>query len=276
MDDTLVPDNPFLWWGPAGDSRPSRTLAWLVGQGTFSEAVAGLLAAAVANRLSLAVVAEPGGAGKTTLLTAALAHLPPDARRLYPRGRWETFAFLAHPDVRPERDALLVNEISPHLPGYLWGAGVGRLIDAARQGFPIYATAHAADAHGLSRLLSDPDLALPPGSGAAFHLVAAIDAAGDTRRVSGIWASAPARPGEFRAVLLGRGDATLAELETGLRKARRAGWAEDRDPPDAAAIADAIRRLDHGAGADDADRDRPGRMLARGRSTRPNGRAQLP
>lgn len=276
MDIANVPEVPFLWWGPSGGSPPRRNLAWLVGQGTLSAPTAGLLAAAVAGRLSLAVVAAPSGIGKTTLLTAALAHLPADARRIYPRGQWEPFSFFGHPEVRSGRDALLVNEISPHLPGYLWGTGVGRVLDAARMGFALYATAHAADAASLARMVSGPGLSLPIAAAAAFHLVAAIESAGAKRRVSGIWALASACPGELRIIPVCGGAAGLAAIDDGLRRAKRAGWAGDRDPPGIAAIIDAMQRLGDPAPDEGREADRPGRMLDRSRATRPNGRAQLP
>lgn len=271
-----VPEVPFLWWGPSGIPPARRNLGWLVEQGTLSAPAAGLLAAAVACRLSLAVVAERSGAGKTTLLTAALARLPPDARRIYPRGQWEPFSFLGEPDVRPERDVLLINEISPHLPGYLWGAGVGRVLDAARLGFAIYATAHAADAAGLCRVLAEPGLSLPTNAAAAFHLVAAIETTGGVRRVSGIWAIASSNLCDVRIVLVCDGAAGLAAIDAGLRRAQRAGWAEDREPPGSDVVAEASLRLDDLAEEGARDAERPGRMLARSRSTRPNGRAHLP
>ncbi len=276
MIPTVVPESPFLWWGPSGATGPRRSLSWLVERGMLSAPVAGLLAAAVARRLSLAVVAGPSGAGKTTLLTAVLAHLPADAHRIYPRGQWESFAFLNDPGVNPARDAVLVNEISPHLPGYLWGAGVGRLLDAARRGFAAYATAHASDGDGFCRMLAESAPLLPADAATAFHLVAGIDTSGGERRVSGIWALSPTGTDGLRAVPVCTGDAGLGEIESGLRRARRAGWGSGRDTPDVRTVAGAMRRLEIIGEDDGRGAERPGRMLARSRSTPPNGRAQLP
>ena len=53
------------------------------------------------------------------MLTALLDFLPPRTHRIYPRGCFETFAFLSDPAISPRESVLLINEISPHLPVYL-------------------------------------------------------------------------------------------------------------------------------------------------------------
>ena len=79
--------------------------------------------------------------------------------------------------------------------------------------------------------------------------------------------------GAAKCILVCAGDATLAGVADGLRRATNAGWATDRHPPDVAGIVEAMQRLD--AVDDDVGDSRPGRMLARSRSTRSNGRAVL-
>jgi hypothetical protein len=147
--------------------------------------------------------------------------LPAGTNRVYVRGAYEPFDFLGDPAVVPAETALLVNEISPHLPAYLWGEGVRRVLRRRRAGYAIYATAHAADAEGLVGLLGGPPLRVPLAEVAAFDLVVAMDAwrddaeglpprpagkgdirmeghrdtSGVCRQVGGVWCLAPTPSG---------------------------------------------------------------------------------
>ena len=190
---TVTAGEPRVWWGPVWADPTPRTVVDLVAAETLTPEVAGLVWALVARRASVAVVAGPSGAGKTTLLTALLDLLPPGTRRVYVRGGYEPFDFLGDPSVVPSESALLVNELSPHLPIYLWGPPVRRVLRLRRSGFALYATAHADDAAGLVRLIAGPPLRVPAVEVAAFDLVvglaATIGPRGDVRReVAGVWA----------------------------------------------------------------------------------------
>ena len=103
--------------------------------------LAALLWALIDRNASIVVAAGPSGAGKSTLLTALLELLPESKIRVYARGMYETFDFAARSN--PETTAILVNEISAHLPVYLWGAPVRRLFELERAGFQFFATCHA-------------------------------------------------------------------------------------------------------------------------------------
>jgi energy-coupling factor transporter ATP-binding protein EcfA2 len=191
-------DEPFSWWGPGWQERTERSLAELLRDGTIDLERAALLWAALARRQSLAVVAGPSGAGKTTLLTALLAFLPSETRRIYPRGAFETFAFLTDPDAAPRRSALLINEISPHLPVYLWGPAVGRMLAARSAGYMLLATAHAESAVQFVALLTGSPLRVPAAEVAAFDLVVVLEVSREARsgrRVTGLWRMTPAREG---------------------------------------------------------------------------------
>jgi energy-coupling factor transporter ATP-binding protein EcfA2 len=151
-------DQPFFWWGPFGEPDDPPDLARLIANGTLSSGLAAFLAAAVHHRASLAVVAGPSGAGKSALLSALLAALPAETARLYPRGMYEDFRFLRSPDFDPQGTALLVNEISPHLPIYLWGESARRALALREQGIAIHATAHATTVAGFAAQLAAPPL----------------------------------------------------------------------------------------------------------------------
>jgi len=135
------------------------------------------------------VVAGPRGAGKTTLLNALIDCYPSDTRRFYLRGCFEPFSFLSDPAVQPGRSLLLVNEFSPHLPSYLWGSGVARVLTAIKQGFAVVGTAHAADAVEFVASLAGFPLRIAPALIGGIDLIVALtDGAGDGHRtVAGIW-----------------------------------------------------------------------------------------
>jgi energy-coupling factor transporter ATP-binding protein EcfA2 len=191
-------DEPFYWWGPSGVSPIELSIGDLLRDGTIDPGSAAVLWAALARRSSLAVIAGPSGAGKTTLLSALLEFLPPGMRRLYLRGCFETFAFLDDPSAAPATTALLVNEISPHLPVYLWGAAVERYLRAAEDGFALLATAHAKSVPEFVSMLTGSPLRIPAARVAAFRYIVVLEQAVDApsgRRVSGVWRLAPTRSG---------------------------------------------------------------------------------
>lgn len=188
-------DEPFGWWGPAWQPPTPRSLSDLTAQDVLSPPAAAFLAAAVGRRASLVVAAGPSGAGKTTLLTALLEFLPPATRRVYVRGCYEPFAFLSETD--PAATALLVNELSAHLPIYLWGPGVRRVLQAARGGYQLLATAHARSVAEFVYALAGSPLRVPAAEIAALDLLVLLDAwadeSGVRRQVAAIvWLSTAA------------------------------------------------------------------------------------
>lgn len=166
---------PFAWWGPVWEPPPTRTLLDLLGDGTLTPEIAALLWGGLARRASLIVAAGPRGVGKSTLLSALIDCYPETDRRLYLRGCYETFAFLDDPTVDPATSLLLVNELSSHLPAYLWGPGVRRLFQAAHQGFTFAATAHATAIEDLIGMLAGYPLRSTVAELASLNLVALMN-----------------------------------------------------------------------------------------------------
>jgi type IV secretory pathway ATPase VirB11/archaellum biosynthesis ATPase len=154
-------EEPFAWWGPGWPAPAPRGIDDLLRDESIDSWTAANLWAALARRYSLVVVAGASGVGKTTLLTALLEFLPPGTRRVYLRGCFETFAFLSDPTIDPHETALLINEISPHLPVYLWGPAVGRILEAPERGFQLLATAHANSVLDLVGALTGSPLHIP-------------------------------------------------------------------------------------------------------------------
>jgi energy-coupling factor transporter ATP-binding protein EcfA2 len=191
-------DEPFAWWGPAWQVPEPRDIAGLLRDETIDSWTAANLWAALTRRRSLVVVAGESKVGKTTLLSALLDFLPPNTRRVYLRGCFESFAFLSDPKIDPSQTALLINEISPHLPVYLWGPAVGRILEAAQRGFTLLATAHADSIYEFVGALTGSPLRIPLAQAAAFEFVVVMERAEGNlsgRRVRGIWRLEPTRAG---------------------------------------------------------------------------------
>lgn len=164
--------SPFGWWGYHWTPPERHTLIWLIERGSLDLQTAAFLSVSIELRASLIVAAEPHEAGKTTLLTALIDFLPPETTPVYLRGWYERFAFLER--ISPEAGYLLCNEISNHLPTYLWGRGVRRMFEAVAGGYPLATTMHASSASEALDQLSAYPLEIPPEHLARIDLVVTI------------------------------------------------------------------------------------------------------
>lgn len=117
----------------------------LVANRTLSPGMAALLAAAVAERRSILMVAIPRNAGKTTLMSAVLEERPTSVP-LYELGGRHGDS-LGIPDAGEPAGYLGFSEIAPHpvTDSYLWGADVRRIFEAAHARGHAIATALHAD-----------------------------------------------------------------------------------------------------------------------------------
>jgi hypothetical protein len=200
---------------------------------TIDSWAAAHLWAALARRESLSVVAGGSGVGKTTLLTALLDFLPPSTRRVYLRGCFETFAFLSDPAIDPRQTALMINEISPHLPVYLWGPAVGRTLEAAQRGFMLLATAHADSVHDFVGALTGSPLHIRTAQTAAFEIIVVLERDEEKqsgRRVRGVWRLEPTRDGVAVAPLHSTGsNPSNISLKTCSHHPDPTGWVPERE-----------------------------------------------
>ena len=210
QDGLIAYSEPFLWWGPVWEPPPVRSLVEQIQDGVLTTPLAALLWGMLSRRASVVVAAGPRGVGKTTLLSALLDCYPATSRRLYLRGCYESFAFLDDPLLDPSHSLLLVNEISSHLPAYLWGPAVRRLLQAAGQGSTFAATAHAGSVEELVGQLAGYPLRVPMSELAAINLVVLMappEPAADRWRVEQIWTLAQQGPGGLTvAALAERGE----------------------------------------------------------------------
>ncbi len=164
--------DPFGWWGYHWTPPEPRSLVWLIDRGALDVRLAAFLSLTIEAKASFIVIAEPHEAGKTTLLTALLDFLPDETQPVYLRGWYERFSFLD--TLPPDAAYLLCNEISSHLPTYLWGHGVRRVFEAAIAGYPLATTMHATSAANAFEQLTGYPLNVPSAHLPAIDLVITI------------------------------------------------------------------------------------------------------
>jgi hypothetical protein len=152
-------DVPVGWWGWNWDPPVPMSITEIVRAGNMDARTAALCGMAIEAHGSLLISAEHPHSGKTTTLTALLDYLPVHARRIFVRGWSETFDFLEQ--TRPAETLLLVNELSSHLPVYLWGPKAVRLFSELGRGYALASTMHADSAEEAVTQLTD-DLGVAP------------------------------------------------------------------------------------------------------------------
>ena len=140
----------------------------IVGAGNMDARAAALCGMAIEAHGSLLIAAEHPHSGKTTTLTALLDYLPTKARRIFVRGWSETFDFVQQ--TEPNETLLLVNELSSHLPVYLWGPKAVRLFNTLQRGYALGSTLHADSAEeALTQLTGE--LGVAPANLARVELL---------------------------------------------------------------------------------------------------------
>jgi hypothetical protein len=162
---------PVAWWGWSWEPPVPMSITELVAARDLDARTAALCWLVMAGHGSILIAAEQPHTGKTTTLTALLDLLPDRAARVYLRGGAETFDFLGA--ARPLRTVLLVNELSSHLPVYLWGAKALRLFRALGDGYALAGTLHADSAAETIAQLRD-ELGVAAADLARVDLVAVM------------------------------------------------------------------------------------------------------
>lgn len=147
-------DVPVGWWGWNWDPPIPMSVIQLLGARNFDSRTAALCWMVLEAHGSMLIAAEPPHSGKTTTLTAFLDFLPNDVRRVFLRGWAETFDYVRHTD--PARTLLLANELSSHLPVYLWGPKAVEAFRTLRRGYALASTLHAdSPADALTQLVGE-------------------------------------------------------------------------------------------------------------------------
>jgi len=160
----------------------------LIGTPTIDSRLMATLWAVVSRRRSVMLSSEAPQAGKTTALSALVDFLPDDTTGIFVRGWWEEYDWLD--EIPAGTGYLLINEMSDHLPIYVWGRAARGALILAGKGWGLGATMHAdslPEAIGALRGelgATDPDLA---GLTIYLQYSAYETPAGMYRRVEEAW-----------------------------------------------------------------------------------------
>jgi hypothetical protein len=140
------PRDPYerYWWHY--ESRRPLSLAQIVALGSVDVYTAALAWLILEHGASLTVAGPTDpqpGIGKTTTLNALLQCVPLETAVVYMSGMYEDFAFTQLPDIEPERTYALCNEVSDHLPIYMWGRIARRYLTLPARGYRVATSVHA-------------------------------------------------------------------------------------------------------------------------------------
>ena len=162
-------NEPWPWFGTLR-GHP-LTVGDLVARGTLSPDTAATLGWAIQHGASLFVAAGPPGAGKSTLANALLEFLADDAQVYVTSGGRDPIDIR----VNDRPTYLLINELSAHMPVYLYGRAARRAFDLLVQGVRMIGTLHARSAAEALQVMCYEAERMPRDIAAPF-LFAAIAA----------------------------------------------------------------------------------------------------
>ncbi len=140
------PRDPYerYWWHY--DSRRQLSVAQIIALGSVDAKTAALTWLMMEHGVSLTVAGPTDpqpGIGKTTTVNALLQFVPEGTALAYMSGMYEDFAFTQLPDIDPARTYALCNEVSDHLPIYMWGRVARRYLTLPARGYHIATSVHA-------------------------------------------------------------------------------------------------------------------------------------
>ena len=132
---------PEGWWGYHWSPPQPMSAVEIIGSGALDSRLMATLWAVVARRRSVMLSSEAPQAGKTTTLSALVDFLPEGTVGIFLRGWFSDFEWTD--EVPAERGYLLINEMSDHLPIYVWGRAAQGALRLAGNGYGLGATMHA-------------------------------------------------------------------------------------------------------------------------------------
>ncbi len=144
---------PEGWWGYHWSPPRPMSAVEIVGSGSLDARLMATLWAVTSRRRSVMLASEAPMAGKTTTLSALVDFLPPGTVGVFLRGWRGDFTWTD--EIGPERGYLLVNEMSDHLPIYVWGRNALGALELAGRGYGMGATMHADSLDEAIALLRD-------------------------------------------------------------------------------------------------------------------------
>ncbi len=179
---------PKGWWGYHWALPEPMSAVELIGTPTIDSRLMATLWAVVSRRRSVMLSSEAPQAGKTTALSALVDFLPEDTTGIFVRGWWEEYDWLD--EIPTGTGYLLINEMSDHLPIYVWGKAARGALMLAGKGWGLGATMHAdslpeaLDSLRTSLGATDADLA---GLTIYLQYSAYATPAGMYRRIEEAW-----------------------------------------------------------------------------------------
>jgi hypothetical protein len=132
---------PEGWWGYHWSLPQPMSVVEIVGSGSLDARLMATLWAVVSRRRGVMLASEAPMAGKTTTLSALVDLLPEGTVGIFLRGWRRDFGWTD--EVGPDRGYMLINEMSDHLPIYVWGANARGALEQAGRGYGFGATMHA-------------------------------------------------------------------------------------------------------------------------------------
>lgn len=174
------PRDPYerLYWHY--DSRRQLSMAEIIALASVDAETVALIWLLLEHGTSLTVAGPTDpqpGVGKTTTLNALLQFLPEGTALAYMSGMYENFAFTRIPDIDPATTYALCNEVSDHLPIYMWGRIARRYLTLPAQGYHIATSVHADTIQDVLHMYLR-DLRLPPEDVRRLGLVVNIGLVG--------------------------------------------------------------------------------------------------
>jgi hypothetical protein len=179
---------PEGWWGYHWTLPRPMSAVEIVESGSLDARLMATLWAVLSRRRSVMLASEAPMAGKTTTLSALVDFLPDETTGVFLRGWREDTAWTD--EIGPERGYMLINELSDHLPIYVWGRNARFALQLAGRGYGLGGTMHADTLDEALALLrgelhvSDADLA---GLTLYLQYSAYRTPAGMYRRVEEAW-----------------------------------------------------------------------------------------
>ena len=177
MFDPRDPYERYYWHY---ESRRPLSVAEIIALQSVDAETAGLVWLLLENRVSLTVAGPTDpqpGVGKTTTLNALLQFLPEGTALAYMSGMYENFSFTRLPDIDPTTTYALCNEVSDHLPIYMWGRIARRYLMLPGQGYHVATSVHADTIDDVLHMYQH-DLRLPPEHIRRLGLIINIGLAG--------------------------------------------------------------------------------------------------
>lgn len=143
MFDPRDPYERYYWHY---ESRRQLSMAQIIALQSVDVETVALIWLLLENGASLTVAGPTDpqpGVGKTTTLNALLQFLPEGTALVYMSGMYENFAFTRVEGIDPAGTYLLCNEVSDHLPIYMWGRIARRYLTLPAQGYHVATSVHA-------------------------------------------------------------------------------------------------------------------------------------